>query len=137
MVFSSIKHSIPARLLGGLTLVLFLSWFVLPCCHCQWDAIFGNSQSQTAPTGLSFDLENSDGQPCHCDEHSPKAFEMANESDQLFGFQTSSPVAGSNFLHLGPDDRPNDALTRGPPSRKLHLHQSRQRVYLRHRSLLL
>lgn len=46
MIVSFLKHSILARLFGAVIFAVFLGWFVLPSCHCQWDLIFGDHPDQ-------------------------------------------------------------------------------------------
>lgn len=132
------EKNILSRLIGGLTLVLFLGWFALPSCHCQWDAIFGCSQDheESSLPEIKAGSPISTDQSCHCDDHPTKTFEVAAESDL-------SPNSPSHFIatslksqHPGPHRRPNDVLTRGPPLAQVH-HQAEPRAYLRHHSLLL
>lgn len=135
---SSQKHPLLSRLLGGVTLVLFLGWFALPSCHCQWEAIFGDSQDLEQASLLATKSPSSpDNQPvCLCDDHPTKIFEVGDAPDH-------PPVLSSHYfavslqsLRFGPSDRPGDHLTRGPPPESVP-HQTEPRAYLRHRSLLL
>lgn len=138
--FHHLKNSTVSRLLGRFTVVLFFAWFVLPCCHCQWDAIFGGSTESDEPTAPAFVLDTADGasMECHCDDHSPKTFDLATGADgwgkllpQLTFISTVNDQGG------GPIQRSTAYLTRGPPTGVDLPQFSEQRAYVRHRALLL
>ena len=127
-----------SHLIGGLTLVLFLGWFALPSCHCQWNSIFGCSQDfeESSVPAIQVGSPISTDQSCQCDDHPTKIFEVADAPDLSSPFPLHFVATPMESQHPGPLRSPCDALTRGPPPAQVH-HQAEPRAYLRHRSLLL
>ncbi len=139
ITLTSIKNSMLSRLLAGLAVVLFFAWFILPCCHCQWDTIFGNSPKESESSKPAFGFQShTDAQlECHCDDHPPKTFEHAVGEDHLFGFRGVSFVSSVDSHFRAPVFRLQANLTRGPPPGVDQPKFGEQRAYVRHRSLLL
>lgn len=138
MVFSRMKQSLLARLFGGVTFAVFLGWFVLPSCHCQWDLVFGNESGQVENVdSIILDGATSPGQPCHCDDCPAKTFEAADETQLRAGFQFPAVPVNGSFLNDLSGDPVGDVLARGPPPEFLGLHHSESRTYLRQLSFRL
>ena len=138
MVFSRFKNSVLMPLLGGLMVALFLGWFVLPSCHCQWEALFGDDAAPAHSSTLSFSLDGPGGPdfPCCCDDAPTKVFEVT-DGDGSPGSPPVSPFHHRTASHLNEPKRlVPDCFNRGPPPRT-RPHHSEPRAYLRHRSLIL
>jgi hypothetical protein len=132
------NHPALARLLSGVTFAVFLGWFVLPSCHCQWEVLFGGGQQEVGTSELVFNSAGSTlpGQPCHCDDCPGKTFQHSDEAHLRADLQTPF-LPGSAIL---PDHLTAVAavvLTRGPPPGYSLVHHSEPRTYLRQLSLLI
>lgn len=127
-----------SRLLAGVTVVLFSVWFVLPCCHCQWDGMFGEPSIGTG-TALPSLVGSVAGRPidCHCDEHASKAFDQAPETAHSLGLHEVAFVSLVWYYGYEPGCVVEGNLNRGPPPGVDLTHFGESRAYVRHRSLLL
>ena len=139
MLFSTLKHSILARLVGAVTFAVFLGWFVLPSCHCQWDLIFGDQSGQVeeADAAIVLNDASSPGQPCHCDDCPGKTFEATAGADLRGPLQPLVFLPASLCSQTVSDDFSTEVLSRGPPPEFSAPHQSELRTYLRQLSLRL
>lgn len=127
------------RLIGGLMMVVFIGWFALPSCHCQWDNLFGMSESQVeVPDGETrFNAVEEPALPCHCHNCPDQKFEPTNPAPQIanpriaFSLKNDCPEQpfGSAFARHEP--------ARGPPPGFLFITDPEPRTFLRQLSLRL
>jgi len=138
MVFSRFKHPLLIRLLGGIMLVLFSGWFVLPSCHCQWESLFGDGPvlADHPNPEPAADRGTDPGPLCHCDDCPAKIFELVSANDQGPDFRSALLVGNDPDLPQALDF-PGDTANRGPPPGFHLIKIPGPRTYLRHLSLLL
>lgn len=118
---------------------VFFGWFVLPSCHCQWEALLEGEQAAVnlADSATGFEMPNEPDLPCHCDDCPGKDFELTESAPQTAKPRvTFSSKIVSHFQNFRSDSS-RGLSARGPPPEFLFVTDPEPRTFLRQLSLRL